>query len=104
MAWSRLNIEPPSGTHIAYPETFHANLNPTVQHHHFDLAVMSACDHSIYNFGSFGFWGAALANGRKICAEKFCQNDNGQWTETALKSYKEKRLPWFKSIPVYKGK
>ena len=30
---------------------------------HFDLAVLSHCNHSIFDYGTFGFWGAYLAGG-----------------------------------------
>ena len=29
---------------------------------HFDLAVLSKCNHSIFDYGTFGFWGAYLAS------------------------------------------
>ena len=35
---------------------------------HFDMAVMSKCNHSIYDYGTFGFWGAYLANGITVSA------------------------------------
>ena len=38
-------------------------------HAHFDLAVLSHCNHSIYDYGSFGFWGAFLANGITVVAD-----------------------------------
>ena len=35
----------------------------------FDLAVLSQCNHSIYDYGTFGFWGAYLANGITILGD-----------------------------------
>jgi len=31
-----------------------------------DMAIMAACDHAIMSTGSFGWWGAWLANGTTI--------------------------------------
>ncbi|KAL1491253.1 hypothetical protein ABEB36_011874 [Hypothenemus hampei] len=31
-----------------------------------DLALMSACNHSIFDYGTFGWWGAFLANGEVV--------------------------------------
>lgn len=39
------------------------------RHIFFDLAVLSYCNHSIYDYGTFGFWGAYLANGITILAD-----------------------------------
>ena len=39
---------------------------------YFDLAVLSKCDHSILDYGTYGFWGAYLAGGRTILSEGHC--------------------------------
>ena len=31
-----------------------------------DLALLWACDHSVYDYGTFGFWGAYLARGKIV--------------------------------------
>lgn len=43
----------------------------------FDLSVMSSCNHSIYDYGTFGFWGAFLADGFAVTAQNL-----GEWSET----------------------
>ena len=35
----------------------------------FDLAVLSNCDDVIFDYGTFGFWGAFLAGGVTVLAE-----------------------------------
>ncbi|TRY72179.1 hypothetical protein TCAL_13948, partial [Tigriopus californicus] len=37
----------------------------------FDLAVLASADHSIFSFGTFGFWGAYLSGGETIMATNF---------------------------------
>ena len=34
-----------------------------------DLALAASCDHSVYDYGTFGFWGAFLAGGVTVLAE-----------------------------------
>ena len=41
-----------------------------------DLAIASNCNHTIYDYGTFGFWGAYLAEGYTILAENMSQNTN----------------------------
>ena len=33
-----------------------------------DLAIAASCNHTIYDYGTFGFWGAYLAGGHTILA------------------------------------
>ena len=39
-----------------------------------DLAIASRCNHTVYDYGSFGFWGAFLAGGKTVLAK----NINGK--------------------------
>ena len=41
----------------------------------FDLAVASMCNHSIYDYGTFGFWGAYLAGGHTILSQNISQGN-----------------------------
>lgn len=41
----------------------------------FDLAVMASCHHSVYDYGTFGFWGAWMAGGQTILARTFADTD-----------------------------
>lgn len=34
-----------------------------------DLAVLSLCDHAVYDVGSFGFWAAAMTGGEVVVAD-----------------------------------
>ena len=38
-----------------------------------DFTVLSMCDHSIYDMGSFGFWSSSLAGGTTILADGYYQ-------------------------------
>ena len=40
--------------------TFLFSLSPDLDPRFFDLSVASKCNHSIYDYGTFGFWGAFL--------------------------------------------
>ncbi len=39
----------------------------------FDLSVLSGCDHAIYDYGTFGFWGAFLTRGNVFCPKHLVQ-------------------------------
>ena len=47
-----------------------SNSSEKVNARDFDLAISSLCNHTIYDYGTFGFWGAYLAGGRTILAHK----------------------------------
>ena len=51
----------------------------------FDLAVASKCNHSIFDYGTFGFWGAYLANGHTILAGNISQSEKAYKPETSIK-------------------
>jgi len=54
MAWCRENINLPN-VH------FVGSSSPVL-----DLAVLSLCDHSVIDYGTYGLWGALLAGGDTI--------------------------------------
>ena len=33
--------------------------------------MLSRCNHTVYDYGSLGFWGAAMAGGRTIVADGY---------------------------------
>ena len=37
----------------------------------FDFTLLTRCDHSIYDVGSYGFWASALAGGEVLLADKY---------------------------------
>ena len=41
-----------------------------------DMAIASSCNHTIYDYGTFGFWGAYLAEGYTILAQNMSPNYN----------------------------
>ena len=40
------------------------------------MAIGASCNHSIFDYGSFGFWGAYLAEGHTILAHHMSDNRN----------------------------
>ena len=38
--------------------------NSTVENAHFDLAVMASMNYSIFDYGTYGFWGAYLSHSK----------------------------------------
>jgi galactoside 2-L-fucosyltransferase 1/2 len=44
-----------------------------------DMALMSACNHSIIDYGSYGVWGAALAGGDVVTPQHITQNYDWQF-------------------------
>ena len=66
--FSKLKVDPGS---IFYTVDWYPNLelSPLVDPVHFDLAVLAAANHSIFDYGTFGFWGAYLAGGITVIAD-----------------------------------
>ncbi|TRY62023.1 hypothetical protein TCAL_17177 [Tigriopus californicus] len=56
----------PNKTVIFANEAFKDNLG--FDRKYLDMAIMSKCNHSIFDYGTFGFWGAYLAGGHTILA------------------------------------
>lgn len=66
--WCREKLGGLKGT-VAFAADYHARVAPDVSDPaHFDLAVLSQCNHSVFDYGTFGFWGAYLAGGRAVMA------------------------------------
>ena len=55
------------------------------------MALLSLSDHSILSYGTFGLWGALLANrlktGETIMANDFLQTDIGEQLQWALEKH-----------------
>ena len=52
------------------------------------MALLSLSDHSIISYGTFGMWGALLANrGETIMSEDFIKTDIGTRINEAVKKY-----------------
>lgn len=60
--WSKKNFDP-AGSHCVY-SIFRKE--PIV-----DLALLSSCNHTIMTVGSYGWWGAYLANGKTVYYNNF---------------------------------
>ena len=59
-----------------------------------DMALLSLSDHSILSYGTFGLWGALLANrlksGETVMAKDFLQTDIGEKLQWALETHTTK--------------
>ena len=71
--WCRKHLLTPNavvdvfGTDKVYAtRDFHSKLPASVAASHFDLAMMASCTHSIYDYGTFGYWGAFLSGGSAV--------------------------------------
>ena len=58
--WTSRNLRSSSGNGLRIEHTSQAKLNTS----EFDFAVLSSCNHSIFDYGSYGFWSAFLAGGK----------------------------------------
>jgi len=55
-------------------------LNTSMEHGGIDLAVLAKCNHVIYGFGSFGFWGGYLSGGEAVfCSD--CVTSETTWVK-----------------------
>ena len=54
---------------------------PTSQHEKnsvaLDLAILAACNHTIFDYGTFGEWGAILAGGEVVVYNMVANNKTG---------------------------
>jgi galactoside 2-L-fucosyltransferase 1/2 len=57
-----------SHIHLHEKHLIHVHNNISPQH---DLALLAGCTHSVVSVGTFGWWGAYLANGRVIYNNEF---------------------------------
>ena len=64
ISWCRENLK---GDDVIFPEINHGESDPIVT----DFILLTQTNHSIYDYGSFGFWGAALAGGRTMVADGY---------------------------------
>lgn len=70
-----------------FPSDFFRKM-PVVSGAHFDMCVMSLCNHSIYDYGTFGFWGAYLSGGHTILAHNIGTGNNSE-----VEAIKQANLP-----------
>ena len=64
--WCRENLV---HDRVVFPDLTAPSVDPTVT----DFILMTQANHSIYDYGSFAFWGAVLAGGRTVVAEGYSQ-------------------------------
>ncbi|TRY80484.1 hypothetical protein TCAL_09571 [Tigriopus californicus] len=63
---------------------------------HLDMCIMSKCNHSIVDYGTFGFWGAYLAGGHTIQAENI-----GTGFSIQVESIKQAKLSKWQFIEAH---
>lgn len=61
-----------------------------------DMCIMSKCNHSIFDYGTFGFWGAYLANGHTVLAHNM-----GTSLNNAVENIKNAQLPNWQFIEAH---
>ena len=64
--WCRENLKHPR---LVFPDLPSSSVDPVVR----DFILMTQTNHSIYDYGSFAFWGAVLAGGKTVLAEGYSQ-------------------------------
>ena len=57
-----------AGEDVVFPEMSWGPENDLVM---MDLLVLSQANHTVYDYGSFGFWGAVLAGGTTMLADGY---------------------------------
>ena len=62
--WCRENLKHPR---LVFPDLPSSSVDPVVR----DFILMTQTNHSIYDYGSFAFWGAVLAGGRTRLAGNY---------------------------------
>ena len=64
--WCRENIV---HERVVFPSLSLPSVDPAVT----DFILMTQSNHSIYDYGSFAFWGAVLAGGKTIVADGYSE-------------------------------
>lgn len=65
----------------------------------FDLCVLSHCNHSIYDYGTFAFWGAYLAGGFVVAA--LDQTQEGRMTTDVMRSDRGANISRWHFLPAH---
>ena len=86
LEWSKKELNQITG------ETFHYSsecnhLNTGIESKLFDMALLSKGNHSIYDYGTYGFWCSYLAGGHTVLAHHM-----GNRTNNAVKNVKAAKL------------
>ena len=74
LSWCRLQFKKFPNVYFtgdAYPSELgpsHTGMDTVA----YDMATMARCNHTIYDYGTYGFWCAFLAGGRTIHAHGYC--------------------------------
>ena len=56
-----------AGEDVVFPELSESGGDPVVM----DFLLLTQANHTIYDYGSFGFWGAVLAGGTTMVADGY---------------------------------
>ena len=65
-AWTRSQPVFSTGRHLDYNYEHHVTFCPSFSTESHDLALLSACNHSVMTVGTFGWWAAWLAEGEVV--------------------------------------
>ena len=56
-----------AGDDVVFPEFSESGFDPVVM----DFLLLTQANHTIYDYGSFGFWAAVLAGGTTMLADGY---------------------------------
>ena len=88
--WCKDNL---IGEDVIFPDIVAEDNDPIVT----DFMILTQANHSIYDYGSFGFWGAALAGGRVMVADGYSDK-----THPILAAIRKTQPPGWKRVDVSK--
>ena len=88
--WCKENL---IGDDVVFPDIGGEDNDPIVT----DFMILTQANHSIYDYGSFGFWGAALAGGRVMVADGYSDK-----THPILAAIRKAQPPGWTRVDVSK--
>ena len=95
MQWCEEEFNKIKNETFYYAWDFHHSLNGNIQEDVFDLALLSKCNHSIYDYGTFGFWAAYIAGGHTVLADHPGNGNNEE-----IRNIKSAKLKNWHFIPA----
>ena len=95
LTWARKEFTDQSGEKFYFVADFYT-ADMGVKERHLDMCTMSLCDHSIFDYGSYGFWGAYLAGGYTVLAQNM-----GSGANTEVENIKPAKLEHWTFIEAF---